>query len=66
MGGMSAPHYALKLLLARSEQEILFIERQLLWTTDHAERLTLNDKLADLHVNHENLKAILAEQDLPK
>ncbi len=60
---MPSPHYALKLLLARSEQEAIVLSRQLLWTTDDAERSKLKDKLAELQVTQANLKADLPEED---
>jgi hypothetical protein len=62
---MPAHRNALKHLLASTEQQILVAERQQLGTTNDAERSKLIDKLANLHVTHENLKAILAEQDPP-
>jgi hypothetical protein len=62
---MPSHRIAMKTLLASSEQQILALERQLLRTTSDAERSKLIDKLANLHITQENLKAILAGRDLP-
>jgi hypothetical protein len=60
------PHSnALKQLLDRSEHEIVALEARLLETTDDAERSSVIDKLADLHLTCEDLKAILTGQDPP-
>lgn len=56
---------ALKQLFDRSQQEILALETKLLEVTDDAERHKVIDKLADLHITCENLKAVLTGQDPP-
>jgi hypothetical protein len=56
---MPAHRKALSQLLANTEQEIIILERRLLSTTDDAERAKLIDKLADLHIASESLKASL-------
>jgi len=60
---MTPPHYAVKLLLARNEEEIRALERRLLWTAGHDDRLALSNKLADLYVKHGDLKAFLSRRE---
>jgi hypothetical protein len=65
MGVMASPQHALKILLARTQEEILVLETRLQRTNDHADQMTLNNKLADLHAKRGDLKSFLAKQDQP-
>ena len=61
----SAHRIALKKLLASTEQRMAEFQRRLLSTTDDVERTKLIDKLAELNITRDNLRAVLTGEDEP-
>ena len=60
---MPSTRNALKKLLVAVEQQIADAEAHIMKTTSDEERTTLVDKLADLHIRQNDLKAVLVGDD---